>query len=78
MFSKEGKRVTSVIVGCALAAYSAGQHFEVYPGPTPKTLLNIATAASTSSVSVVGMNLTSFAEIKWPPVVPPSDRFEQG
>lgn len=77
MFEND-KRIISTIVGCAFAAYSAGQHFEVSPAPTPKTLLNIATVNSTSSVSVVGVNFTTFTKIEPPPVVPAKDRYQQG
>jgi hypothetical protein len=79
MFSKQEKRVISIVTACAFGAYSAGQHFEGYL-PTPKTVFSImATANSTSSVGAANiMNLTSFAKIDPPPVIPAKYKYQQG
>jgi hypothetical protein len=81
MFPNQGKRFVAfgVIAGCLYSAYDHGLHFETYPGPSPKTLFNIAAATSTSSLSAasITMNLTSFAKIEPSPIVPAKDKQQQ-
>ncbi len=79
LYSKSGNLVVSAITGCALAAYGAGESLHQYSGPAPGTLLSIAAATSTSSVSMMTFNATTFAQIEAPPpVIPARLKMDQG
>jgi hypothetical protein len=73
------RKPITIVVGAAFAAYNAGEHFRYYEPSAP---LVVATASSTSSVSISGVALiyspTTFAEIELPPAVPTKQKFEQG
>jgi hypothetical protein len=66
-----------IVMGCAAAAYVAGQHLDFSAAPA-KLVLAIATSASTSAAVVAAFNTTTFAKIDPPPLVPPGDRQQQG
>ena len=66
-----------IVIGCAAAAYVAGQHLD-FPKAPAKQVLAIATSASTSAAVVTTFNTTTFAKVDPPPpLVPPGDRQQQ-
>jgi hypothetical protein len=62
-----------IVMGCAAAAYVAGQHLD-FPAAPAKQVLAMATSASTSAAVVTAFNITTFAKIN----PPPGDRRQQG
>ena len=73
------RRVVTMIAGAAIGSYTAGTN--LYTGahtPTFPSNVLITASSSTSSVSAVTLNLTSFGPITYVPLVPPEDQQEQG
>jgi hypothetical protein len=78
MLLKSDYRVFPTLVGCSLFAWAAGEQLR-FSHPSPSQILTVGTAASTSSVSAIGFNTTTFAKLDPPPpVAPPGDRQNQG
>jgi len=80
MLYRKPPPVVTILVGAAFAAYHAGQHFR-YLEPTPGQIIGLATAASTSVSTSIGLMVspTTFAKVDPPPpIVPPNRKFEQG
>jgi hypothetical protein len=66
-----------IIMGAAVGAYTAGLHL-YYLSPE-KPLSGFITVTGASSTSTIHMNATTFVPLEPPPpIVPPSDRQEQG
>jgi 4-diphosphocytidyl-2C-methyl-D-erythritol kinase len=79
LYRKSTSPLFCAVVGAAIFAYGTGEQLKAMPGPSPNLLLNIATASSTSTVSAVSFNSTTFATIEPPPpFIPPGDEQQQG
>jgi hypothetical protein len=78
MLFENNRRIISVVAGSAFGLYTHAQSFDISPAPAPKSLLSIAAASSTSSVSAITLNLTTFAKLDPPPpIVPAKDKQQQ-
>ena len=71
MISKPTKNAASIIVSAAVASYGLAAAGKDYVGPSPQTLLNIATTSFTGSTATVVFNPTTFAKVEAPPAVEP-------
>jgi hypothetical protein len=81
MIDRKELPVIRLVIGCAAAAYVAGEHLRFPEAPAKQTLtVGLATASSTSNVAMaVPFSTTTFAKVDPPPpVVPPGDRQQQG
>jgi hypothetical protein len=71
--------VTTIIVGALVTAYHAGEHLRYVEPSPPGQLISAAMGGGTVSIgTALIVSPTTFAKVEPPPpIVPPTQKFEQ-